>query len=264
MRRKSNFLQMRFFKWVICRVVRRIAYKCDFLRCIYVALKMDAAYMQKDKIAHRREIATIALTSRFQYETYAAYISMSHISADMTFALRTHCFFDGAYVRFLQSDVCAFSFRWQICRIFSMRRMWHWEIIRTYVSSGSSYLRAISVERNTSCIVYNATYASFWINLIYVSFLESHLCRIHYHMRRMFHLLNAINTASALHLLRHAAYVAFVECKLSLIWSLHLLHPGELQVTKTARYLRLQTSRTCYLNLTSASRSRARAEYACP
>ena len=50
-----------------------------------------------------------------------------------------------------------------------------------------------------------------------------------------------------------------MECKLSLIWSLHLLHPGELQVTKTARYLRLQTSRTCYL--TSASRSRARAEY---
>ena len=197
MRRKSIFLQMRFFKWVICRVVRRIAYKCDFLRCIYVALKMDATYMQKDKIAHRCEIATIALTSRFQYETYAAYISMSHISADMTFALRTHCFFDGAYVRFLQSDVCAFSFRWQICRIFSMRRMWHWEIIRTYVSSGSSYLRAISVERNTSCIVYNATYVSFWINLIYVSFLESHLCRIHYHMRRMFHLLNAINTASA-------------------------------------------------------------------
>ena len=71
---------------------------------------MDATYMQKDKIAHRCEIATIALTSRFQYETYAAYISMSHISADMTFALRTHCFFDGAYVRFLQSDVCAFSF----------------------------------------------------------------------------------------------------------------------------------------------------------
>ena len=121
MRRKSHFLQMRFFKWVICRVVRRIAYKCDFLRCIYVALKMDATYMQKDKIARRCEIATIALTSRFQYETYAAYISMSHISADMTFALRTHCFFDGASVRFLQSDVCEFSFRWQICRIFSMR-----------------------------------------------------------------------------------------------------------------------------------------------
>ena len=96
---------------------------------------------------------------------------------------------------------------------------------------------------------------------IYVSFLESHLCRIRYHMRRTSHLLIAINTASAqLHLLRRAAYVAFVECKLSLIWSLHLLHPGELQVTKTARYLRLQTSRTCYL--TSASRSRARAEYA--
>ena len=68
--------------------------------------------MQKDKIAHRGEIATIALTSRFQYETYAAYISMSHIhvSADMIFALRTHCFFDGAYVSFLQSDVYAFSF----------------------------------------------------------------------------------------------------------------------------------------------------------
>ena len=98
-------------------------------------------------------------------------------------------------------------------------------------------------------------------HLIYVLFLESHLCRIRYHMRRTSHLLIAINTASAqLHLLRHAAYVAFVECKLSLIWSLHLLHPGELQVTKTARYLRLQTSRTCYL--TSASRSRARAEYA--
>ena len=60
--------------------------------------------------------------------------------------------------------------------------------------------------------------------------------------------------------LKDETYVAFVECKLSLIWSLHLLHPGELQVTKTARYLRLQTSRTCYL--TSASRSRARAEYA--
>ena len=70
-------------------------------------MKMGAAYVQEDKITHRCEIATIALTSRFQYETYAAYISMSHISADMTFALRTHCFFDGAYVRFLQSDVCA-------------------------------------------------------------------------------------------------------------------------------------------------------------
>ena len=36
-------------------------------------------------------------------------------------------------------------------------------------------------------------------NLIYVSFLESHLCRIRYryHMRRMSHLLIAINTASA-------------------------------------------------------------------
>ena len=155
MRRKSHFLQMRFFKWVICRVVRRIAYKCDFLRCIYVALKMDATYMQKDKSAHRCEIATIAVTSRFQYETYAAYISMSHISADMTFALRTHCFFDGALMSvFCKATYVHFLFRWQICRIFSMRRMWHWEIIRTYVSSGSSYLRAISVERNTSCIVY--------------------------------------------------------------------------------------------------------------
>ena len=93
---------------------------------------------------------------------------------------------------------------------------------------------------------------------IYVSFLESHLCRIRYHMRRTSHLLIAINTASASTC--RILYVAFVECKLSLIWSLHLLHPGELQVTKTARYLRLQTSRTCYL--TSASRSRARAEYA--
>ena len=96
-------------------------------------------------------------------------------------------------------------------------------------------------------------------HLIYVLFLESHLCRIRYHMRRMSHLLIAINTASA-STCRIRRYVAFVECKLSLIWSLHLLHPGELQVTKTARYLRLQTSRTCYL--TSASRSRARAEYA--
>ena len=34
-------------------------------------------------------------------------------------------------------------------------------------------------------------------HLIYVSFLESHLCRIRYHMRRMSHLLIAINTASA-------------------------------------------------------------------
>ena len=32
---------------------------------------------------------------------------------------------------------------------------------------------------------------------IYVSFLESHLCRIRYHMRRTSHLLIAINTASA-------------------------------------------------------------------
>ena len=91
-----------------------------------------------------------------------------------------------------------------------------------------------------------------------VSFLESHLCRIRYHMRRMSHLLIAINTASA-STCRIRRYVAFVECKLSIIWSLHLLHPGELQVTKTARHLRLQISRACYL--TSASRPRARAEY---
>ena len=64
--------------------------------------------MQKDKSHIGAKLLQLQLrniTSRFQYESYAAYISMSHISADMTFALRTHCFFDGAYVSFLQSDV---------------------------------------------------------------------------------------------------------------------------------------------------------------
>jgi hypothetical protein len=153
--------------------------------------------VQKRKIAHKCEIALIAHTSHLKHEAYYAYVYTSHICANMTFTLRTHCLLNESYVCFLQCDICAISSRWHICRIFSMSSTFHCKNIRTYVSSGSSYLCAISVECTIMCIVYNATYVSFCSNLIYVSFRESHLCRIHYHMRRMSHLLLAMYIASA-------------------------------------------------------------------
>ena len=51
---------------------------------------MDAMYMQKGKIVYKCEIVTITYTSHCEYETYNACVSILHIYAYMTFALRTH------------------------------------------------------------------------------------------------------------------------------------------------------------------------------
>ena len=65
--------------------------------------------MQKRKIAYKCEIATITYTSLCEYETYNAYVSILHIYAYMTFALRTHnmldelhiCFCNATYMHYL-------------------------------------------------------------------------------------------------------------------------------------------------------------------
>ena len=58
---------------------------------------MDAMYMQEGKIVYKCEIVTITYTSHCEYETYNACVSILHIYANMTFALRTHCMLDESY-----------------------------------------------------------------------------------------------------------------------------------------------------------------------
>ena len=62
----------------------------DAYKRIYVALKMDATYMQKDKIADRCEIVTIVLTSRFKYETHMLHIFLFNINDTYVGPLDSH------------------------------------------------------------------------------------------------------------------------------------------------------------------------------
>ena len=74
---------------------------------------MDAMYMQEGKIVYKCEIVTITYTSHCEYETYNACVSILHIYAYMTFALRTHnmldelhiCFCNATYMHYLFDDI---------------------------------------------------------------------------------------------------------------------------------------------------------------
>ena len=81
-----------------------------FLRCIYIAFKINAMYMQKRKIAYKCEIATITYTSLCEYEMYNAYVSILHIYAYMTFTLRTHRMLDELYICFCNATYMHYLF----------------------------------------------------------------------------------------------------------------------------------------------------------
>ena len=71
---------------------------------------MDAMYMQKGKIVYKCEIVTITYTSHCEYETYNACVSILHICAYMTFALRTHCMLDESYICFCNATYMHYLF----------------------------------------------------------------------------------------------------------------------------------------------------------
>ena len=66
--------------------------------------------MQEGKIVYKCEIATITYTSLCEYETYNACVSILHIYAYMTFALRTHCMLDESYICFCNATYMHYLF----------------------------------------------------------------------------------------------------------------------------------------------------------
>ena len=66
--------------------------------------------MQEGKIVYKCEIVTITYTSHCEYETYNAFVSILHIYANMTFALRTHCMLDESYICFCNATYMHYLF----------------------------------------------------------------------------------------------------------------------------------------------------------